>query len=97
MSCDKKVSPVEVEDAIIALGVEDCVVVGVPDPAGLMGEVPKAYVLKGSSALSFDQIKDALASKLEPYKIPVALDWIDEIPKTSSGKKQRLSLVKTLA
>ena len=88
----KKVSPVEVEDAVIALGVEDCVVVGVPDPAGIMGEVPKCYVLKDASELSFDEIRAALAGKLEPYKIPALWDWIDAIPKTSSGKKQRLQL-----
>lgn len=88
----KKVSPVEVEDAIIALGVEDCVVVGVPDPAGIMGEVPKCYVLKRATKLTFDEIRAALVDKLEPYKIPALWDWIDTVPKTSSGKKQRLQL-----
>ena len=88
----KKVSPVEVEDAIIALGVEDCVVVGVPDPSGIMGEVPKCYVLNGGTDLTFDAIRQALTCKLESYKIPVIWDWIDTIPKTSSGKKQRLQL-----
>ena len=88
----KKVSPVEVEDAIIALGVEDCVVIGVPDPAGIMGEVPKCYVLRCETVLSFEEIKSALSVKIEPYKIPVEWDWIDAIPKTASGKKQRLQL-----
>ena len=88
----KKVSPVEVEDAITALGVEDCVVVGVPDPDGILGEVPKCYVLKGGMSLSFDAIQAALVGKLESYKIPMFWDWIDAVPKTSSGKKQRLQL-----
>lgn len=88
----KKVSPVEVEDAIIALGVEDCVVVGVQDPDGILGEVPKCYVLKGGTSVSFDEIRAALVGKLEPYKIPLLWDWIDSVPKTSSGKKQRLQL-----
>ena len=88
----KKVSPVEVEEAIIALGVEDCAVVGVPDPDGILGEVPKCYVLKGGTSLSFDEIRTALVGKLEPYKIPLFWDWIDSVPKTSSGKKQRLQL-----
>ena len=87
----KKVSPAEVEDAIIALGVEDCICVGVKDPSGILGEVPKAYILKGSS-LSFEDIRKGLASELESYKIPAFFEWIDSIPKTSSGKKQRLSL-----
>ena len=88
----KKVSPVEIEDAIIALGVEDCVVVGVPDPDGILGEVPKCYVLKGGTSLSFGEIRAALVGKFEPYKIPMLWDWIDAVPKTSSGKKQRLQL-----
>ena len=88
----KKVSPVEVEDAIIALGVEDCVVVGVPDPEGILGEVPKCYVLKGGTGLTLDDIRQALTTKLESYKIPAAWEWIDAIPKTASGKKQRLQL-----
>ena len=88
----KKVSPVEVEDEIIALGVEDCVVVGMPDPDAILGEVPRAYVLKNGTVLALDEIKAGLVGKLEPYKIPVSWDWIDSIPKTTSGKKQRLQL-----
>ena len=73
----KKVSPVEIEDEIIALGVQDCVVVGMPDPDGILGEAPKAYVLKSGTLLSFDQIRARIACKLEPYKIPVAWEWIE--------------------
>jgi len=90
----KKVSPVEVEDEIMAIGVEDCAVVGIPDPDGILGEVPKAYILKGGTTLSLDEIKSGIVGKLEPYKIPVAWEWIDSIPKTASGKKQRLQLKK---
>lgn len=90
----KKVSPVEVEDAIITQGVEDCVVVGMPDPDGILGEVPKAYILKGGTQFSLDEIKAGIVGKLEPYKVPVTWEWIDAIPKTASGKKQRLQLKK---
>ena len=88
----KKVSPVEVEEAIMALGVEDCIVAGIPDPDGILGEVPKAFILKGGTGMSFDEIKARLAGQLEMHKIPAAWAWIDEIPKTASGKKQRLGL-----
>lgn len=90
----KKVSPIEVEDAIIVQGVEDCVVVGVPDPDGILGEVPKAYILKDGASLSLDEIKARIIGKLEPYKVPIVWEWVDAIPKTSSGKKQRLQLKK---
>ena len=89
----KKVSPVEVEDAAMALGVDDCICAAAPDPEGMLGEVPKLYVLKGGTALTFSEIKSALANVLEPYKVPALYDWIDAIPKTASGKKQRLKLM----
>lgn len=88
----KKVSPMEVEDAIIALGVGDCVCVPMKDPDGIMGELVKCYVLQGSTELTFDQIAEALKDKLEHYKQPVCYEWIDKIPQTSSGKKQRVNL-----
>ena len=91
----KKVSPQEVEDAICSLGVEDCICIGMEDPNGILGEVPKVYIVKNGTNMSFEEIRRKLLSLLEDYKIPVAFDWIDEIPKTSSGKKQRLSLRKS--
>ena len=89
----KKVSPQEVEDAIISLGVGDCVCVPMDDPDGVMGELVKCFVLKGSTELSFDEIANGVRNCLEPYKCPASYDWIDNIPKTESGKKQRLKIV----
>ena len=88
----KKVSPGEVEDQICALGVGDCVCIPIKDNDGILGEVVKCYILKGSTNLTFEQIDSLLKEKIEPYKRPVVYDWIDEIPKTESGKKQRLHL-----
>ena len=84
----KKVSPAEVEEAVCSLGVGDCVCIPVED--SLMGERVKCLVLKGSTSLSFEEIFERLKSILQPYKIPTEFDWIDSIPKTESGKKQRL-------
>ena len=77
----KKVSPAEVEDVICSLGVGDCVCVPITDNRGIFGEVVKCYVLRNSTSLTFEEISDALADKLEPYKRPV-----------ESGKKQRLKI-----
>ena len=91
----KKVSPVEIEDAICLLdGVDDCICIGVEDPDGILGEVAKCYVQREGCSLSLDEIRLGIEGKLESYKIPVLWEWIDEIPKTSSGKKQRLQLKK---
>jgi len=88
----KKVSPMEVEDAIISLGVGDCVCTAMKDPDGIMGELVKCYVLKGSTKLTFAQIAEELKSKLEHFKQPFCYEWIDTIPYTDSGKKQRVNL-----
>lgn len=90
----KKVSPMEVEDAIMALGVGDCVCVPMKDDAGIMGELVFCYILKDSTEMTFEEIAEKLQDKLEVYKRPVAYDWIDKIPMTSSGKKQRLQVKK---
>lgn len=88
----KKVSPMEVEDVIMSLGVGDCVCVPMKDADGIMGELVKCYVLKDSTKLSFDEIAEKLIEKLEAYKRPAAYEWIDAIPMTSSGKKQRVMM-----
>ena len=84
----------EVEDAIMALGVGDCVCVPMKDDEGIMGELVFCYILKDSTSLTFEEIAEKLSDKLEVYKRPVAYEWIDKIPMTSSGKKQRLQVKK---
>ena len=88
----EKVSPVAIEDAIMSLGIADCACVAVPDPSGVLGEVPKAFLVKGGAALEIDDIKNGLSRLLPPHEIPVQWEWVDSIPRTSSGKIQRLKL-----
>lgn len=90
----KKVSPVEVEEVLKDFDfIDDCVCVAVPDPAGILGEAVKAYIVTSQpQMISFDNIDPMIGRKLEDYKHPVVYETIDEIPKTSSGKIQRLSL-----
>jgi long-chain acyl-CoA synthetase len=57
----EKVSPAAIEDAILSLGVKDCACVAVSDPNGVLGEVPKAYLVKGDTPIEFDDIKSRLA------------------------------------
>lgn len=88
----KKLSPIEVEDEVIKLpGIKDCVCVGIPDPNGILGEVVKCYLVKEKNAdqLALTEIKKLLNGKIETYKIPAKLEYIDKIPTTGSGKKQR--------
>ena len=88
----EKVSPAAIEEAILSLGVKDCACVAVNDPNGVLGEVPKAYLVKGETPIEINEVKSRLAQLLPPHEIPVVWEWIECIPRTSSGKIQRLKL-----
>lgn len=86
----KKVSPVEVEEALNAIpGIEESACVGVSD--AVLGEVVKAFCVC-SRDVDFETVKKSLSDKIETWKIPVYYEVIDRLPKTLSGKLQRLSL-----
>lgn len=87
----EKVSPAEVEEAICRLGVGDCICVS--HPHEMFGETVKAFILKGSTNLTFEQIDDRLRSILPPYKCPMHYEWIIQIPVNAMGKKQRRGLM----
>ena len=88
----EKVSPVTIEDAILSLGIADCACIAVPDPNGVLGEVPKAFLVQQGETISIEDIKSRLSGLLPPHEIPVLWEWIDHIPRTASGKIQRLKL-----
>ena len=88
----KKVAPMEVEDILNTIpGVKECACIGIPDPGLVLGEVVKAFVVADES-ITNEEIMEQLRPKLEVYKLPVSIERINEIPKTNSGKIQRLSL-----
>ena len=89
----KKVSPMEVEDILNTIpGIEDSACVAMPDPEGVMGELVKAFIVCKDENLTDAAILEALKPKLEVYKLPAVIARIDAIPKTASGKVQRLKL-----
>lgn len=86
----EKVSPAEVEEVICRLGVGDCICVS--HPHEMLGETVKAFILRGSTVLTFEQIDEQLRTIFPPYKCPTHYDWIDQIPLNPLGKKQRREL-----
>ncbi len=91
------VSPVEVEAALAAHSdVVEAAVVAAADEYGLLK--PKAYVVLTSGA----RPGDALASELQsfvkatiaPHKYPRSIEFVDALPKTTTGKIQRFLLRK---
>lgn len=87
-----KVSPEEIEDAAKKIdGVADCGCIPVEDSA--KGHVPKLFV-QMVSGREFDMkaIRAALATTLEPYKVPVYIVEIEKIPRSYNGKLLRKEL-----
>ena len=89
------VSPVEVERAISSHdAVLECAVVGHPDKDDLIK--PKAYVVlkdkgRASEALA-EELKAFVRDRLAKYKYPRWIEFVDDIPKTSTGKFMRFKL-----
>lgn len=91
----KKVAPIEVESCINQMdGVLDCICIGIPDPNKILGEVIKCFVKpeNGASFLNAASIKEHVRKELESYKVPFYVEFVEELPITKSGKKQRLLL-----
>ncbi|WP_418025762.1 class I adenylate-forming enzyme family protein (plasmid) [Paracoccus sp. TD-10] len=87
----QNISPGEVEEALIEHpAVRDCAVVGVPHET--LGEVPVAYVVWEASSADADAVLAHCRTLLAPYKLPHAIQAIDTIPRTGSGKIIRFKL-----
>jgi len=88
-----KVLPREVEEVLfLHPKVQEAVVAGVPDP--YRGETVKAYiVLKMGESATQDEIKSFCRQHLAPFKVPTAVEFRMELPKTMVGKVLRRVLV----
>lgn len=93
----RKVSPVEIETLLQEHpAVAQCACVGIPDPRGISGKAVKAFMTPVSDCKVFPkpvELAKLLRGKIEPYKMPVAYEWVDNIPKTESGKIKRSALL----
>lgn len=88
----EKVSPIEVENvASQCKGVLDSACIGVPDPDGILGQVPALYV-ECNNNYSEKELIRFLASKLEAYKLPKRFIKCQEIPRNRMKKLDRKAL-----
>jgi acyl-CoA synthetase (AMP-forming)/AMP-acid ligase II len=86
-----QVAPAELEAVLLTHpAITDAAVIGVPDEEA--GEVPKAFVVTNAS-LPPDEIRAFVAERVAPYKKLRAVELIDQIPKTPSGKVLRRELI----
>ncbi len=87
------VLPREIEEVLYQHPkVREAVVAGIPDP--YRGETPKAYiVLKEGETATPDEILEFCRKNLAAYKVPTAVEFRDDLPKTMVGKILRRVLV----
>jgi len=85
----------EVESSLLAHpAVAECGVVGVPDAE--RGTIVKAFVVLKPGNQKNEDMKKALQEHVKgaiaPYKYPRAIEFVDALPRTETGKVQRFKL-----
>ncbi len=90
-----RIGPFEVESALIEHpAVLECAITAVPDE--IRGQVVKATIVLAKGYTASDELKVELQDHVKrvtaPYKYPRIIDFVDELPKTISGKIRRVEI-----
>jgi len=94
-----RIGPFEVESALMEHeAVAECAVVGVSDPNGIRGIVVKAFIILAKGHTPSDELtkilQDHVKNVTAPYKYPRIIEYVEDLPKTISGKILRRELRK---
>ncbi|MFA1822068.1 acyl-CoA synthetase MbcS [Virgibacillus oceani] len=90
------IGPFEVEDALVKHpAVQECAVVASPDE--VRGSIVKAFVVvregvDSSNPDLINELQDHVKEMTAPYKYPRQIEFMAELPKTTSGKIRRVEL-----
>ncbi len=92
ISGGENISSVEVEGALLRHpDVQEVAVVGLPDER--FGEAPHAFiVLRANASMSEEDLRVFARDNLAHFKVPKRFYFIDELPKTATGKIQKYVL-----
>jgi len=90
-----RVGPGEVEDSLLKHpSVAQCAVIGVED--NLRGQVIKAYIVLATDIAPSDslakEIQQSVRTRLAAHEYPRLIEFIDELPMTTTGKVRRVAL-----
>jgi acyl-CoA synthetase (AMP-forming)/AMP-acid ligase II len=89
-----QVAPAELEALLLSHpDVEDAAVVGAPDPGS--GEIPKAFLVT-SRPVDPDAVMAWVAERVAPHKKVRAVEFVDAIPRSPTGKILRRTLKATV-
>jgi acyl-CoA synthetase (AMP-forming)/AMP-acid ligase II len=92
----EKIAPREVDDVLMDHdAVAQVVTFAVPHPK-LGEDVAAAVVLRADMTVSVRELRDFAAARLAAFKVPRKVVFLDEIPKGSTGKLQRIGLAEKL-
>lgn len=83
------VFPREIDEVCYAMPeVQDACAIGIPHPK--RGEAAKVYiVLRPGAKLTEEEVIARCREKLAPYKVPVQVEFLDDLPRTPVGKPDR--------
>ncbi|MDO9355365.1 MAG: AMP-binding protein, partial [Solirubrobacteraceae bacterium] len=92
ISGGENISTVEVEGTIMAHpAVTDVAVIGIPSDR--WGETPKAFVVLGPGAeATAEEIIEHVRGRIARFKAPSAVEFLEALPRTSTGKVQKFEL-----
>ena len=87
-----RIGPFEVESALMTHpSVLECAVTAAPDP--VRGQVVKATIVLARGFVASEELKKEIQNHVKkvtaPYKYPRIVDFVEELPKTTSGKIMR--------
>lgn len=90
-----RIGPFEVESALVEHpAVIECAITGAPDP--VRGQIVKATVILAKGYTPSDalvkELQDHVKRVTAPYKYPRVVEFVDELPKTISGKIRRVQI-----
>ena len=92
-----RIGPFEVESALMEHpAVLECAITGVPDTEGVRGQLVKATIVLAKGFAASDALVKELQNHVKkttaPYKYPRVIEFVEELPKTISGKIRRVEI-----